>query len=1001
MRLTPAEKALRDALEQGGEAVLGRDIDPRAIASADEFPESRVVRADVLAELVRDGSAAYGAAVRLTGARVTGDMLFRYGRLGRPIRLDLCWVDETVGFAELFMAGIELTRCHLPGLRTESVDVEGSFTVRDCHLGPTMLADTRVHRSMSFEDSRFITAETPFRAHNFNVWGNLLFDRARMFAGGEDALHTERFAVGGRLGLAGLRARGSVVFSGASKVDGRVDMTNAVIRNGDGTAVDARRLTAAGLYGDGMRCTGTLDLRHATITGTVAFNGAVLACPKGYALHAGDVAADRIELESGARVQGAVSLPRSVIRDTLAMRGLSVRETAGRAVVASGARITNLVADNASFDGHVALDEIEATYVRLVDTRVSCPHDAWSVSLQSATVRRELNCEGLYNEGTLNAYAAKVGTGLVLSGARLNRPDGRALNASRAVIGGRMTFGEAFQADGDIDLSHADIGKSLAMDGARVAGKVRLFRCRVRSDVLLRNATVEGAGIVIDGIGLRVDGRFTARNLVARGGLRLTAISTDSLVLTGARLINPDANALIASRAEVRGDLVAGNDPYSSNAGSFWAEGRVILRDATVGGDVILDGSVLRAPGHHALDCTGINVGGKVSLHGTEVDGTAGLNQARVRRRIVSNGAKFTGNGVESADGPVVLSALRTISGDLVIEGGSFRGAVRLTGATFDSGVRINGASITAGSGVALVAAELTCGVLRLSELDVQGAVVLARSRVSGDLICEAMSVTSESRPVVTTREAEIARRLSLDGLVVRRPRVMSGSMDLDLSAIRAGSVDLPQGECSVDLRDAAVRTLVLDPTDTTTVLLSGLTFDDPGGASVETALAWLRRDPTGYQHQAYEQLAAHYRRIGDDAAARTVLLARHRHRRDLLGRSSFGHLLMKAWGYIQDAMVGYGYRPGLAALWFAGLLAFGTVYFAGKTLDPIDVNRQPTFTSFGYSLDLLVPVLRLEQAASFDPRGLDLWVAYGLIFMGAVLVTTIGAAVTRILGRR
>jgi hypothetical protein len=341
------------------------------------------------------------------------------------------------------------------------------------------------------------------------------------------------------------------------------------------------------------------------------------------------------------------------------------------------------------------------------------------------------------------------------------------------------------------------------------------------------------------------------------------------------------------------------------------------------------------------------------------------------------------------------------MSTDLVIDGGSFRGAVRLTGSTFNSGVSITGASIEAGNGVALVAADVTCGVLRLSDLDVHGAIVLARSRVSGDLVCQAMSVSSQSRPAVTVREAEIARRLSLDGLVVARPRTMSGPMDIDLSAIHAGSVDLPQGECSVDLRDAVVRTLVLDPSDTTTVLLSGLTFDDPGGAGVETALAWLRRDPTGYQHQAYEQLAAHYRRIGDDAAARTVLLARHRHRRDLLGRSSFGHLLMKGWGYVQDAMVGYGYRPGLAALWFAGLLAFGTVYFAGKTLAPIDVNRQPTFTSFGYSLDLLIPVLRLEQAASFDPQGPDLWVAYGLIFMGAVLATTIGAAVTRVLGRR
>ncbi|NED98803.1 hypothetical protein [Phytoactinopolyspora halotolerans] len=1000
-RLTTAEKLLRDAVEQGDEAILGLDIDPRSTRDGAVWSEERTVRADFLAELLRDGTAAYGAAVRLVGARITGDMRFRYGRLGRPLRLDLCWIDESVGFSELTAVGIELVRCRLPSLRTESIDIEGGLTVRDCHVGTTVIADTRIHRSMSFEDTRFVTTETPFRAHNFNVWGNLLFDRTRMFATSGEALTAERFVVGGRLGMAGMRARGAIIFSGASSVDGRIDMTDAVIRNGNGTALDAKRLKAAGLAGDGMRCTGTLDLRHATITGTISFNRAVLACPGGYALSAGDVRADRFEIEQGARAHGGISLPRSLIRDTLALRGLSVHDTGGRALVASGAHITNIVADAASFTGQLALDEAEATYIRLSDTRISWPHDAWSVNLQSATVRRELNCEGMRNEGTVNAYGLRVGTMMVLTGANLDGGRAASLSASRIVVGGRLTFGDTFQANGDIDLSHADIGKSLAMDGVRVVGRLRLFRARVRSDVLLRHAQVEGRGIVIDAIGLRVDGRLTARGLKAAGAVRLTAITTDSLVLTGARIANPQANALIASRAQIRGDLVAGDDPYSANAGSFWADGRVIFRDATVGGDVILDGGVLRTPGHHALDCTGIDVGGKVSLRRTTVTGTAGLDQARVRRRIVVTGSTFTGDGVESADGPVVFSALQTTADDLLIDGGTFHGAVRLSDSVFASGVSVKEATIDAGNSTAIAASDLTCGVIRLSDLAVSGILVLARSKVSGDLICSGLSVRGENRPLIAIREAEIARRLSLDGVEVAAPRALAGPMDIDLSAVSAGSVDLPQGECAVDLRDAVIRTLVLDPSDTTTVLLSGLSFDDPGGADVATALAWLRRDPTGYQHQAYEQLAAHYRRVGDDAAARTVLLARHRHRRDLLGRRSFGQWLMKAWGYLQDVTVGYGYRPGLAAFWFAGLVALGTLYFSGREIEPIEADAHPTYNPFGYTIDLLIPVIRLGQQAAWDPRSTDLFVAYGLMLMGAVLATTIGAAVTRVLGRR
>src|SRR5690606_8277338 len=198
-----------------------------------------------------------------------------------------------------------------------------------------------------------------------------------------------------------------------------------------------------------------------------------------------------------------------------------------------------------------------------------------------------------------------------------------------------------------------------------------------------------------------------------------------------------------------------------------------------------------------------------------------------------------------------------------------------------------------------------------------------------------------------------------------------------------------------------AVRTLVLAPDDSTNVMLSGLTFDDPGDADVTTALAWLRRDLTGYQHQIYEQLAAHYSRAGNDAASRTVLLARQRHRRDLLGTSSFGQLLMKLWGYAQDVTVGYGYRPGLAAVWFVGLLALGTAYFWGQDVDPVEPDVQPTFSRSGYSLALLIPLLSRGQDAAWDPRGADLWMAYGLVLAGAVPATTVVGAVTRVLNRR
>ncbi|WP_162605851.1 hypothetical protein [Jiangella aurantiaca] len=1170
-RLSRAESALRSAVARGGEADLGRDIDPRSVESGDAWDESRTVRARVVDELLRDAGGVPGAAVRLTGARITGGLQLRDGRLERPLRLDMCWIDDILVLADLTAAGVELVRCRVPDLRTESVDVQNALAVRECLVGSVSMVDTHVHRSASFEDSRFHGHSTLFHARNLSVGGDLLLTRARLFASSGEAVDAERLRVDGGLGLVGARVRGPIVLSGAT-VAGRVDLTDAVLRNRHGVALDARRLVAGGVQGRGLRCSGTVDLGHATIAGSVVFDAAVLANPGGDALVASDIEADRLEAENGTRILGRMLIPRGVVRDTLALRGVEISNPGGYAMVGIGAAVGSLVADRARLVGRVMLDEMEATSVRLVGTRVTNPDDSWAVSLQSATVRRDLNLERLSAMGGLNIKGIRVGAAVFLSGANL---DGgyRALAASRAVIGERLVLGRRFRCRGDVDLAHADLGKSLAMDGVRVQGQLRLFQARVRSDVLLRGAYIEASGMGVDAIGLRVDGRFTARGLVCDGAVRLTAAVADSVVLTGAQIYNPDGNALIAPRIEVRGDLVVGNDPYSTDLGGFWADGGVVMRDGKVGGDLVLDGAVLHRPDHRALDATGVQVGGKVSFEQAEIEGTVSFDQAHVRRRFVLSGSTLAGHGIGSTDGPIVFSAIQTMSDEFLVDGGVFRGALRLTGSTFSAGLSLRHAEFAAPGQTALLLPDVTCGVCRLTGLDVDGAVIVARSRVGGDIVvdggsyhhpgrfavdaaqvavggsflvrdaeltggvalrraevgfsvvltallgetgerddgrvpvgeivaasglkvegnlecrdveltgqfslaeavlagrllvrgrttltnpgrtavfapnlqvsgavelgsrrstgngpltivgevrldrahigelsCEEVTIsqdhaadsraagTEQVRPLVSLHEAVVARRILMNDLSVATTTATGGRALIDLSELQAGTVELPAGEIAVDLRGSEVRTLVMDPTDTSMVMLSGLTFDDPGDADVDTALAWLRRDPTGYQHQVYEQLASHYRRSGDDAAARTVLLARQRHRRDLLGTSTFGQLLMKGWGYLQDVTVGFGYRPGLAAIWFVGLLAFGTAYFWTKELDPVEVNVHPTFNPFGYALDLLIPLLSLGQDSAWDPRGLDLVVAYGLVFCGAVLATTVVAAVTRVLNRR
>jgi hypothetical protein len=156
--------------------------------------------------------------------------------------------------------------------------------------------------------------------------------------------------------------------------------------------------------------------------------------------------------------------------------------------------------------------------------------------------------------------------------------------------------------------------------------------------------------------------------------------------------------------------------------------------------------------------------------------------------------------------------------------------------------------------------------------------------------------------------------------------------------------------------------------------------------------LEWLARAP-GLPPQPYEQLAAHYRQSGDDPAARRVLHARQQRQR------ASGSWPSRAWSWLQDITVGYGYRPQRAAGWLAALLAVGTIAFSLRPPAPI-ASPGPHFNALIYTLDLLLPVVSFGQETAFEPRGGQQWLAYVLIVAGWTLATTAAAGFTRAMSR-
>lgn len=329
-------------------------------------------------------------------------------------------------------------------------------------------------------------------------------------------------------------------------------------------------------------------------------------------------------------------------------------------------------------------------------------------------------------------------------------------------------------------------------------------------------------------------------------------------------------------------------------------------------------------------------------------------------------------SGPEGSQEPRTWESVALWAGGLVVDGSAFlrnmraTGGLRLIGARFASGLYLQGAVVTA-DGVPAVHAD---------HLQADAAELGAGFTAHG---------------TVRLRGAHIRGVLSFHGAVLR-----ATGRALHLSHMQADElILLPESiEGEVNLGYSRFGVLFDRPESYPGhVRLEGLTYESlRGPATLADRLSWLRRDPGGYRPQPYEQLAAYCRRIGHEPDARRVLLARQRARRRTLRPPG------RLWGRLLDGLVGYGYRPWLAGLWAALLLATGTAIFTRWPPHQIGLDESRHFNAFVYTLDLLVPVSVFEQRGAWEPAGWTQWLANGLIAAGWILATALIAGASRLL---
>ncbi|MEW2623549.1 membrane-associated oxidoreductase [Streptomyces sp. NPDC048106] len=361
---------------------------------------------------------------------------------------------------------------------------------------------------------------------------------------------------------------------------------------------------------------------------------------------------------------------------------------------------------------------------------------------------------------------------------------------------------------------------------------------------------------------------------------------------------------------------------------------------------------------------------GVVRITCCRVTGPVRLQGARLSGAFFANGALLGTPGEEPAE-PVLQLNHAEVATDVWAAGLVAHGEVRLNGAVVGGQVNLNDAVLDAPGGTALHAEVLAVGT------DLHAMRLRARGRVN-------------------LGGARIPRQLNLAHARLSNP----GGQALRVSSGVIGELWLREAapvEGSVNLRRAQLDLLHVPPEVWPgRVQLDGLSYRvlAPHLPAAQR-LPLLEREQEGYLPHPYEQLTTAYRTVGDEAAARTVQLAKlRRHRRTLPAYA-------RLWGHLQDAAVGYGFRPMRAALWLLLLLCTGSLAFALHHPPALKPSEAPTFNPLFYTLDLLLPIIDFGQEPAYAPRGGYQWLSYLLIALGWVLATTIAAGITRSLNRQ
>jgi hypothetical protein len=401
-----AREAAEDRLTEPEQQLVaatgtGRLVDLRAgVAELDDpangasWDAARTVRAEVLAELMVGARTPPGGrlwAVRLRGARITGQLDLEAATLACPLLLWDCHLEQPINLREARAPAVRLTGCHLPGLVAAQLETRGNL-----------------------ELNGGFTATGEVNLMGAHIGGRLSLLGATLTNPDGRALFADGFTVDEGMSCQHFTATGEVRLVGA-RVGGQLELNGATLTNPDGRALNAALVTVdRGMFcRAGFTATGEVNLAGAHIGGQLDLNGATLTNPAGRALAGDWLTVDQhMACGEGFAAVGEVWLVSAHIGGALLFGGATLTNPARRALTGDRLTVDQNMFCRAGFTATGEVRLVGAHIGEQLDlTGATLRNFPWeALNLQQARAAALFLLPEKPPEGIVDLSAAKVGS---------------------------------------------------------------------------------------------------------------------------------------------------------------------------------------------------------------------------------------------------------------------------------------------------------------------------------------------------------------------------------------------------------------------------------------------------------------------------------------------------------------------------------------------------------------------------------------------------------------